>query len=273
MINRKFSVLLSVYQKESPQFLNSCLESIHNQSLSPNEIVIVEDGPLTEDLHAILQQWKNVFGKSLKTISLDKNLGLGKALAHGVKACQHEIIVRMDADDLCFQDRFRKQISFLIANPDVDVVSSWIDEFIADTSEIFATRRVPETNADILKFHRKRNALNHMAVVFKRSKVIAAGSYTHMPYFEDYFLWSKMMKMKMKFYNIQESLVYARIGTDMIGRRHGLSYIQAEFNHYVALKRIGFINSFEMIKMLAIRLPLRLIPKNILKWLYAKFIH
>lgn len=273
MISSKFSVLISIYQKESPQFLNSCLESIHQQSLYPNEIIVVEDGPLTNELHKILKLWRRVFGEIFKTIPLSKNYGLGKALALGISACQYELIARMDADDICFQDRFQKQISYISEHPEVDVISSWIDEFITDPSELIAIRKVPEYNQDIISFHKKRNALNHMAVVFKKSKVIEAGSYTHMPYFEDYFLWSKMMRMGMKFHNIQESLVFARIGADMIGRRHGLSYIRAEFNNYVALRNIDFINNFEMIKMLIIRLPLRLLPKSILKWLYKSFIH
>ncbi len=273
MRHNKFSVLISIYQKESPQFLNLCLESIHQQSLQPDEIVIVEDGSLTEGLYEILKLWKKVFGDALKTIPLTKNSGLGKALKVGVIGCKHEFIARMDADDICFQDRFHKQINFLTNHPEIDIISSWIDEFISDPSEIIAIRKVPEHNEDIVSFHKKRNALNHMAVVFKKSKIIAAGNYTHMPYFEDYFLWSRMMKMGVKFYNIQESLVFARIGIDMIGRRHGLSYIEAEFNNCVALRKIDFINNFEMIKMLALRLPLRIIPKSILKWLYKNFIH
>jgi len=250
MISSKFSVLISIYQKESPQFLNSCLESIHQQSLYPNEIIVVSETYLESKchLHPFL-------------------------LSIGISACQYELIARMDADDICFQDRFQKQISYISEHPEVDVISSWIDEFITDPSELIAIRKVPEYNQDIISFHKKRNALNHMAVVFKKSKVIEAGSYTHMPYFEDYFLWSKMMRMGMKFHNIQESLVFARIGADMIGRRHGLSYIRAEFNNYVALRNIDFINNFEMIKMLIIRLPLRLLPKSILKWLYKSFIH
>ncbi len=54
----EFSVLLSVYKNEQAEFLSSALSSIwHDQSLKPDQIVLVKDGVLTPELEAVLSSW------------------------------------------------------------------------------------------------------------------------------------------------------------------------------------------------------------------------
>ncbi len=271
MKSKRFSVLLSVYSKENPVFLSQSLESVFNQTLFPHEVVVVKDGPLTEDLENVLEKFSDKYSKVLNIVSLDQNQGLGKALCIGVDSCINELVVRMDTDDICLPDRFEKQIDFMQKNPLVDVTSGFVYEFIDSPNCVLNIKKVPEEDKSIKKNHKIRNSMNHMAVAFKKSSIIEIGNYQEMPYFEDYYLWARMMNKGMIFYNIQESLVYARVGNDMIGRRHGISYLIKEYNNFKQLHKIHFISHIEFFRIVFFRLPLRLLPKKVLKLIY-KFI-
>ena len=125
-----FSVLMSVYYKENPEFLKRAFESIWDlQTLKPSQIVLVEDGPLSDGLYAEIKRQKELLKDKLTVVSLEKNVGLGVALAEGLKACKYDIVARMDGDDVADQDRFLTQIDFLKTNPDISIVGSYISEF------------------------------------------------------------------------------------------------------------------------------------------------
>ena len=106
----KFSVLMSIYYKEKPAYFELSLESVLDQTLLPDEVVIIEDGPLTEKLYEIINNYKIKHPDIIKTHKISKNMGLGNALREGIKKCKHDIIMRMDTDDICENDRFEKQI-------------------------------------------------------------------------------------------------------------------------------------------------------------------
>ncbi len=261
---------MSVYFKETPLFLKEAIDSVLNQSLIPTEVVLVKDGPLTEELDDLIKEYTIKFPKLFKIVSLKENVGLGKALSFGIEACSNDIIARMDTDDICHTDRFEKQISYMMAHPNIDVVGSWIYEFTEAKEKISGTRKVPELNKQILKFHKKRNALNHMSVVFRKQRVVEVGNYIDMPYFEDYYLWSRMMLKGIKFHNLPEALVFARVGNDMIGRRHGWSYVKKELRFFRKLNKLGFISFFKLLQVVLFRVPLRLLPKKVLSIVYDK---
>ena len=170
----KFSVLMSLYIKEKPEHLRACMESILSQTVMPDEIVIVKDGPVTEELDAVLNEYvcKN---PSLYTIvPLEINRGLGLALAEGILHCKHELVARMDTDDICRKDRFELQLAEFQKNSQLDVCGSHIVEFEGDVSNIVAQRTVPLTDEDIKKYQKRRDGVNHVTVMFKRSKVLEA---------------------------------------------------------------------------------------------------
>lgn len=266
-----FSVLISVYFKEVPAYLGTALESIIRQSLKPSQIVLIKDGPLNHELNQVIQKYVVKEPTLFKVISLEKNVGLGKALNIGLMECTYDIVVRMDSDDICPYDRFEKQVTFLNENIEIDVVSGWVSEFNEYIENIVSIRKVPELHNEIIRFFKKRNAINHMAVAFRKNKVQNAGSYEDVPYFEDYYLWAKMVVKGTKFYNIQESIMYARVGNDMIGRRMGIPYARKEFAFFRKIRKIGFINNFEFYAIIFLRIPLRLLPKKFLASLY-KFV-
>lgn len=262
-----FSVLLSVYFKEQATYLQQCLNSILSQSLQPTEIIIVKDGILTKDLDQVIDNFLSKT-KILKVIQLPNNIGLGKALNIGLQHCTYDIIARMDTDDIAKPNRFEKQLKVFQQYPDIDIVSSWIDEFEGDTNHILSIRKLPEYHKEIYQFAKKRSPINHPAVMFRKSSVLAAGGYKHFPLFEDYYLWVRMLINGAKFYNIQESLLYFRSSPEMFKRRGGINYALIELKFERELLRIKFIDKSIFIKNILIRFISRLIPNKLRTIIY-----
>ena len=265
----KFSVLLSIYEKESKDFLKASLDSIINQTLLPDEIVLIKDGPLPPTLEEVIEKYQNQHSHLMKVVALKKNMGLGLALREGIKHCSYELIARMDTDDIAHKNRFEKQINFMAANPHIDVLGSNIQEFATTPNSNDRSRKVPESHEQIIKFAKWKSPMNHMTVIFKRKSVLDAGNYQHFSGFEDYHLWVRMIMAGNIFHNLQENLIYARIGNDMIGRRHGTIYLNNELSFINWMYSINFINRSEKLKMKLTRSIARLMPKKVLELIYS----
>ena len=220
----KFSVLISVYIKENPEYFDTALESVVNQTLMPNEIVIVKDGALTEELDAVIEKYVSKYPQLFNIVALEKNVGLGDALRIGVLNCKNEIIARMDSDDICHRERFEKQIKFLTENSNIDLVGSWISEFEEKPEQIISYRQLPIEHEKIYKFGQFRCPVNHMTVMYKKEAVLKAGNYQTFKNIEDYYLWGRMLKQGSVFANIPECLVNVRAGQAMFKRRANLTY-------------------------------------------------
>ena len=266
-----FSVLISVYSLEKPENLQSALTSIwDHQTLQPSEIVLVKDGPLTAALDEVIDRHKK--SAPIKIISLDRNYGLGYALAHGLEYCSNELVARMDSDDLSEPDRFEKQIKMMTDHPELDITGTNIAEFTGSPQNIRSHRRLPSKFPEIQKFAKKRNPLNHMTVVFKKSAVLSAGNYQPFFGYEDYYLWIRMLKNGSKIANIPEDLVLARVGDDMFARRCGKRYFRQELKLERELFNIGFLNHYEYGRNLFLRALPRLFPVWGVKLVY-KILH
>lgn len=258
----KFSVLMSVYAKEKPEYLDAALQSLIDQTRLPDEIVLVKDGMLTPDLDVVIRRYVSLteYGKRFKIVPLDKNVGLGLALNAGIRACSHELIARADSDDVSLNDRFEKQIRYLEENSDVNIISANIQEYDESLTQKLSMRMVPEKDADIKKFVRRRSPFNHMAVVYRKSVIEATGSYEHCMYFEDYYLWCKVIARGGRFYNFQQSLIHARAGRGMIARRGGLNYVKNIYNFQRMAYRTGIIRKSDLVQNLLIRVPVAIVP-------------
>lgn len=270
-----FSVLISVYYKENPIFFKQSIDSLLNQTILPNEIVLVKDGPLTEDLEDVIGFFCKTYKNLFKIISLEENKGLGYALSVGILQCSNDIVARMDTDDLCLATRFQKQINFLLNNNHIDVVGSNIEEFNSVPGDLKRIRKMPEDFYSIKKYSRFRNPINHPSVMYKKSKVIEAGNYNdNILFFEDYSLFVRMLKNGSKFHNIQESLLNFRVGTgiDMIKRRSGFNYLKEEWKFSLLSLRIGHINFLEWLFYIFTKLPFRLLPPRVVLFVYNKFL-
>ncbi|WP_281863141.1 glycosyltransferase [Planomicrobium okeanokoites] len=263
---------MSVYHKENPEFLRESLMSMLNQTKVPNEIVLVKDGPLTDELEEVLKDFKDI--STLKIISLEKNVGLGKALNIGLSHCSNELIARMDTDDISYLDRCEKQIEiFNQSRNSLSVIGSAIEEFIDSPDNIVAYKTAIESHESIKKQMKYRNPIAHPSVMFKKSHVNSVGSYKDWFLNEDYYLWIRMMEKGFIFSNIDEPLVKMRINNETYLRRGGWKYFitQKKLFDYMLQKKI--INIYDYLFNNIIRFVTRVvISNNLRKIIYLKFL-
>ena len=215
-----YSVLMSVYFREKPVYLKAAVDSMLSQTVRPDELVLVCDGPLTPELDAVIAEypWLNV-------IRLEKNSGLGAALNEGLQHCRNELVARMDSDDLALPERCELQLKVFEAQPGLSICSGTLKEFTDDPNEIVGQRTVPEQMDEIVSFSKKRNPFNHPAVMFRKSAVETAGGYNETYHlFEDYYLWIRMLQNGCSGYNVQQPLLKMRVSMDAYERRGGLRY-------------------------------------------------
>ncbi|WP_272356143.1 glycosyltransferase [Acinetobacter baumannii] len=268
-----FSILLSLYHKEKPEYLAKCFESIwDNQSLKPSEIVLVLDGPIGEQLTTSVQEWQVKIGEKLKVVALPQNVGLGKALNEGLKQCSSDWVFRMDTDDICTSDRFEKQLAFIEQNPDVVLFSSQVMEFNQDITDADVIKSVPLTHDEIKKFAQKRCPFNHMTVVYKRDVILSLGGYQHHLFMEDYNLWLRVIGNNYKVANLPDVLLYARVGNGMHARRKGFQYIKSEKQLLDLKKQLKLQNPVYANMLFLIRSAFRLLPANMLGKIYNTFL-
>ena len=226
--NYKFSVLMAVYYKETPVFLDLALDSIlYKQTLPPNELVLICDGPLTQELDSVVGRYEKLFPYIVKVYRLKKNSGLGNALSFGLTKCTYSLVARADSDDVCVSTRFEKQIQYLKEHPNVDILGTFINEFDSDYNEPINKKELPTTHDKICEIATFRNPINHMTVMFKKEIILNCGSYQHLLYLEDYFLWVRAMEKGAVLGNLNEYLVHARIGNGMVQRRSNKAYIKS----------------------------------------------
>ena len=211
----KYSVLMSLYKKEHPEYLRLALDSMINQTVKPDEIVLVEDGPLTDELIGVVEEYR----PHLHIVVNKKNLGLGLALNEGLKACRNELIARMDTDDISKPERCEKQLKRFELNPELAIVGSHIVEFVGEPSNVISQRKVPLTSEDIYEYAKKRSAFNHPAVMYRKSAVLAEGGYADLKRNQDVDLFGRMLFHGYKAENIDESLLWFRSSDELAVRR------------------------------------------------------
>lgn len=273
-MSNKYSVLMSVYKNDDPDFLKIALESIYDkQTRKPDEVVVVFDGPLKERLYDVLNAFQKGHEDVVKYYPQEVNRGLGEALRVGSECCTGDYILRMDSDDISDARRFEKQIAYVEAHPEVDAVGSDIAEFNEDpTNEDMRTRICPACHEDIVRMCKKRNPMNHVTACIKRSALIKAGGYQTLLLLEDYLLWINMIVAGCKLANINESLVYVRVGNGFDGKRGSKERIIGWSKLQEIMLKHGMINQMEAImNKLYIRAFVKT-PVGLKKWLYNKIL-
>lgn len=268
-----FSVLMSLYYKEKPEYVEACFQSLLNQTVKAAEWVIVEDGPLTDEMYTLLDRYQKQYPKLIRRVKLNDNQGLGLALREGIPNCRFELIARMDTDDIALKNRFEKQLQEFEKNPSLDICGSQILEFEDTPDRIVAKRSVPTEHADIIQYQKKRDAFNHMSVMYKKAAVLKAGNYCSCPLMEDTYLWVRMIQSGAVCKNIPDSLVYVRIGHDMYERRGGWKY----FLKYRAGRRkvleTGYITYVDYLHTIIVQLIVALMPSKVRGWIYKRKLH
>lgn len=266
-----FSVAISVYKNDNAEHFDTALDSItEKQSVKPDEIVLVVDGPVSDDINAVIKKYEGNY--NLKVIRFEKNQGLGIALKNAVENASNDIIARMDSDDIALPDRFEQQLKCFYEDSDLDIVGGDISEFIGAEDNIVSKRRVPLSDKDIKEYMKTRCAMNHVSVMFKKDAVLKVGNYVDWFWNEDYYLWIRMWEAGCFFKNTGTVLVNVRIGADMYKRRGGMKYFKSEkgLQRYMLDKHLIGYRTYmlNIIKRLVLQV---LMPNSLRGWVFKRF--
>lgn len=265
-----YSVLMSVYKKESPENLRESVTSMMNQTVPPNDFVLYCDGRLTDELYLEIERLKQKFSV-LNVIYNDINSGLGKALSAGLDYCKYDIVARMDSDDIAKPERMALQLE-AFKTYHADIVSGTIEEFSDDISNVTAVKNLPETDKEIKLYAKRRNPFNHPCVTFRKQQVYLAGNYEHCPFFEDYWLWLRMLSNGCKGYNVQESALYMRSGSELYKRRGGFSYTIDALRFRKKMKNAGFCSFKDYLISCTAHIIFAIVPNKIRMFFYSKIL-
>ena len=269
--NYQYSVLMSVYHKENAEYLRTAMDSIWNQTIPTDDFVLVCDGPLTAELDSVIVEMEKKHPDTLHVVRLKTNGGLGNALNIGIKHCKHELVARMDSDDISRPDRCERQLKVFKEHPDVRICSGIVEEFIVSTDQIEARRVPPETQNEIVQFAKKRNPFNHPCVMYKKSAVEKSGGYKDFYLLEDYYLWIRMIQAGFQGYNIQEPLLWMRAGSEMYKRRAGWKYVKSQITLFKYMKDTEFISEVQYLKSISTRFLSSLMPNGIREAMFKIF--
>lgn len=268
-VELKYSVLMSVYYKENAEFLKQAIESMLKQTVLPDQIVLVEDGPLNENLDAVIAEYEN--NPVFTVVKLKENMGLGRALDEGLKYCRNDLVARMDSDDISLPQRCEKELALFAEDPDLDIVSGAIAEFETDPSNIKSHRVVPAEDPEIRRQMRRRSAFNHPAVMYKKSAVLRCGGYGGSLRKEDHDLFSRMVNMGCHSRNLQEDVLLYRTGENAIRRRKSWKNISSYLEiMWVTYKR-GYCSLWDVIYVDAAQLFYFIAPVGLINLLLKKF--
>jgi len=259
-----YSVLMPLAPWESPEVLSEALLSLANQSLAPDQVVMSCDGAPPTALKAVIGR----AGLPVQLVVGPGDEGVGPVLARGLRECRQDLVVRADADDISLPHRCATQVSWMARHPLTVVLGSVISEF-RDTPAILVSKRiVPVESGRIAVEARSRNPLNHPSVIFRRQAILEIGNYRSRPGFEDYDLWLRILMSHgpLALANLPESLVFARVGEAHLARRHGYEYALSEGRFFWSCGKEGLLSWGSVLKALAVRLPLRMLPKASLAW-------
>lgn len=245
---RKYSVLMSVYYKEKPEWLDYSIESMLNQTVFPDEFVLVEDGALTKELDEIVEKYVKKYPKLFNVVKIPKNEGLGPALQRGIKECKNEFIARMDSDDYSVPCRIQKQFEVFENNPKLGLVGTNVNEFNGNIEDVSCRVILPEQHDEIYKFSKKRCPFRHPSLLYKKSEVLKAGNYRNFYLCEDYDLYVRMLRSGCICHNIQDVLVYMRIGEDFYKRRGGWKYMKTILKFKNEQLKIGYFSFFDYLR-------------------------
>lgn len=269
----EFSVCTSAYKNDKFDYVREALDSmLMHQNVKPSEIVLVQDGPVPDDLSSLIREYENLYPRVMHVIRLEKNGGLGNALKIGVENAKYDIIARMDSDDICLPDRFEKQLAYLETHPECDIVGGQMTEFIDTPDNVVGRREVPLTNEEIYDYMKSRCALNHVTVMFRKESVLKAGNYQDWFWNEDYYLWVRMMMAGCKFANIPDVAVNVRSGSDQYARRGGKKYFDSEIGIKKLMLQNGLISRKEYVVNYIQRFIIQLLlPNSVRGWVFRTF--
>lgn len=271
MARQPYSVLISLYAKESPEYLKEALDSMLAQTVEPAQIVIVKDGELTPDLDAVCETYASMYPGLFDFIEYPENKGLGYALSKGIPACKHELIARMDSDDWANPKRIEIQLEAFEQDPDLDMLGTQVYEFVATPDEPITLSHLPLELDDIIKYSKRRNPFRHTPMMYKKSKVLEAGNYSSdYLYFEDWDLFNRMLSRGCKGQNIDLPLLHIRVSSDFFSRRGGPAYLGYVWRFKTSQVKRGYFSLWDFACSFFPHMVVCLMPNKLRSLVYEK---
>lgn len=267
-----YSVLMTVYKNDNPEYFKKSILSMLNQTVLTNDFVIVNDGPIGEQLQAVIDLYKDKYPGLINQVSLEKNVGLGLALNAGLRECKNDIVARMDADDISLPTRCEKQLDEFEYDESMDIVGCPVKEFINEETNIISERKVPQSHEEIIKFAKQRDPFNHPTVMYRKNKVLACGGYSDLRKNQDTDLWIRMLVNKCKTKNIVEPLLLFRFDEKTYERRKNWTNTKLLLKIRYEGYKIGFSSLFDFLKVAIVQLGIYIMPIRFQKWIYKKFL-
>lgn len=268
----KYSVLMSLYIKEKPEYLRLAVDSMINQTVAPDEIVIVEDGPLNDDLYNIINEYTKHYPDLFNVVINEKNIGLGLALNEGLKACKNELVARMDTDDISKPKRCEKQLKVFEEHPELAIVGAYVDEFNTTPDEVVSTRRVPEEYKDIYEYAKRRSAFNHPVVMYRKSAVLGVGGYGNLRRNQDVDLFGRMLFSGCKAANIGEALLWFRSNDALAKRRKSWENTKSYIDTIKRFLKMGYADFGDYFVVAVAQTTMFLMPVKMQHWIYKNFL-
>ena len=268
-----YSVLMSVYRKEDPAYMRVALDSMLAQTVFPDEVVMVKDGPLTDELEGVLAEYDRDNPGLFRFVSYPENRGLGYALSQGVLACRNELIARMDTDDYSFPDRMERQLAEFDADPALDMLGTQVYEFTDSPDKPVSVSDLPLAGDELARYSKRRNPFRHVPMVYRKSRVLAAGNYSpDFLYFEDWDLFSRMLAQGDRGRNLDDPLVAMRVSPDFFARRGGLAYLSRIWRFKTELYRRGYIGAADFLISFTPHLVVSLMPNRLRGAVYTRML-
>lgn len=261
---------MSVYQRDNVDYFEQAIRSVCcDQSLLPDQIVLVVDGPVPEELSTTIARWEEIGKDRIDVLWLPANLGLAGAMNEGLKLCRHEFVARMDSDDISVSNRFEIQMQYLAQHPDVDLLGGWYQQYDSTMSTLVSDRKVPSGGSTLTKYSKTRTPFNHVTAIFKKSSVLATGGYPKIEgYLEDWWIGLRLLKNGRKIVNLPEYLVKVRGDAMFMRRRGGWRYLTLELRNLSAMRKEGLISHLDLLRNLLFRSTVRLMPNGVRSLLY-----
>lgn len=259
----RFSVSMCVYGGDNAEWFEDAVNSIINQSQSPDEILIVVDGPVPEKLDEIINKFSLL--NIVRIIRLEKNVGHGNARRIGLENCKFELVALMDSDDIALEKRFEKEIAAFKKYPNLTIVGGHVSEFYDSPDKIVSKRKVKIMDDDIKRDLKRRCPMNQPTVMFKKSDIQNVGGYIDWYCNEDYYLWIRIAEAGLQFLNIDDCLVSMRVNQDSYKRRGGIKYFISEAKLQTLMYKNGLIGIITLVGNLFKRFCVQVMMPNSLR--------
>lgn len=267
-----YSVLMALYEKEKPEYLNLAIKSILEQTLKPDEIVIVKDGKISSELQKVLEHYSEDYPEVFHMVGYEENRGLGFALNYGLRYCRNELVARMDTDDISKPDRCMKQVKAFEKHPDYSIIGSAVDEFYGTIDNITGRRVVPSNHKEIYQFAKRRSAFNHPSVMYKKSKVLEFGGYSSLRRNQDVDLFGRMLYGGCKASNFKESLLWFRSDENLAKRRKSWENTWSYIDTIRRFWKMGYSSFSDFAIVAGAQILMYLSPIRLQNWIYKKFL-